>query len=106
MWWTVTPSSLLITELRHWGLISWSPCGDLFVLIINPLQAILDTETDFSQPGQVCVRRFAGASSYGAMFWSHAEEVMSHSRMGFNINWLIIFGGCLVLSVFIANFAS
>ena len=106
MWWTVTPSSLLITELRHWGLISWSPCGDLFVLIINPLQAILDTETDFSQSGQVCVLASPELCHTGLYFEPFAEEVMSHFRMGFNINWLIIFGGCLVLSVFIANFAS
>ena len=76
------------------------------VLIINPLQAILDAETDLSQSGQVCVLASPELCHTGLYFEPFAEEVMSHSRMGFNINWLIIFGGCLVLSVFIANFAS
>ena len=28
MWWSVTPSSSLLTEFRHQGLISWPPDGD------------------------------------------------------------------------------
>ena len=60
MWGSVTPSSsLLLLGARHWlsslGTIAIGPLMETFiVLIIKLLQAMLDTETDFSQSGQVC----------------------------------------------------
>ena len=49
----MTPSSLLLTERRHWAIAIGLLAETFFVLIIGLLQAMLDAETDFSQSGHV-----------------------------------------------------